>query len=131
MGKVLLYPFGETTVDKFVYDGKEDFVEMPHAFFHYVVNASGGKDMVTDLQGVIDEDGDLLLVDPLLVQAPSVTVANLLAVAATGGGHSKGAGSDEFNRLHPRCGQLCKTFDPHRKGSTAKTFCGLHVGACF
>merc|ERR1712187_455955 len=129
--KVVIFPFGSKKVKKFVYDGNEEFVELPQAFFHYVMNASGGKDMVNDLQGTVDDEGEVLLVDPLLVQAPPVTVTNLLASAAAAGGGGRGPASDDFDRLHPRCGQLCKTFDPHRKGTAAKTFCGFHIGACF
>merc|ERR1712190_521093 len=78
---VVAYP--SALVKKFVFEGGEDFLELPQAFFHYVAWLSGGREFVGDIQGVQD-DHDVLIVDPVVLRASKPTIGNIIgAVAAT------------------------------------------------
>jgi len=126
-----LYP--HANVQKFVFEGSEDFNELPQAFFHFCVWSSAGKQMVSDIQGVEDEDGDFLIVDPFVLGPTTQReVPNLGEFVANARG-AVNAGSVEnlrFETWHRRCGQLCKAFDPHRRSAQVRRACGLGLPSC-
>lgn len=130
--EVVLLPYAAPEVTKFVYDGDEHFLELPQAFFHYTFWASGGAGCVADLQGAEEDDGSVVLVRPcpLRPAAPDAGGAfgslGVLGAASTG----EGATMDFFDRVHPRCGPLCKVFDPQRRARSSRKHCGLDVRGC-
>mmetsp|Transcript_62299 Transcript_62299/g.160651 ORF Transcript_62299/g.160651 Transcript_62299/m.160651 type:complete len:346 (-) Transcript_62299:393-1430(-) len=131
---VTLSMYPSTQVKKFVFEGGEDFLELPQAFFHYVAWMSGGRELVADLQGMQDDDG-VTLTDPVLLRASQPGIGDLLGVigvpGAGGGQAEEGAkGEERFNLWHPRCGQLCKSFDPQRRSVHQRKNCGLSVPTC-
>eukprot|EP00931_Biecheleriopsis_adriatica_P078780 TRINITY_DN52193_c0_g1_i1.p1 TRINITY_DN52193_c0_g1~~TRINITY_DN52193_c0_g1_i1.p1 ORF type:complete len:340 (-),score=72.87 TRINITY_DN52193_c0_g1_i1:6-1025(-) len=115
-------------VTKFIFEGSEDFLELPHAFFHFVFFTSGGKEMVGDLQGVQD-DKDIVLLDPVMIKTPSMGVSDLVSLV-TDSGTSQTPMEKRFNLWHPRCGQMCRSFDPQRKASHVKRACGVALPTC-
>lgn len=137
-----LTAYPEPEVHKYVFDGRDEFVELPQAFFHYVLFASGGKEFACDLQGMQDDDGDVLLIDTCLLRTKLPTVGDLVSSVASVGATPSTAGasrgdqklfgtglgyntSERFNVLHPQCGPVCKAFDPHRHCSKQKAgMCG-------
>jgi hypothetical protein len=131
---IIPYPFPE--VKKFLFDGSEDFLEVPQAFFHHAAWLSNSHEFICDLQGVEDDENSIVLVDPCVVRAAKPTVGNLLSALATTVAKtekenvpqevSADISSDRFDALHPRCSQLCKVFDPHRR-SCVKRHCGLNL----
>jgi len=129
---VLLLPYAAPEVSKFVYNGSESFLELPQAFYHFVAWESGGQSPFIDLQGVEDEDGSVLLVHacmPGQTESDGILGAISLFPATTAGDDETSAAL--FDRLHPHCGPLCKTFDAerrirHRTGNCGiPTACGL------
>mmetsp|Transcript_18975 Transcript_18975/g.59659 ORF Transcript_18975/g.59659 Transcript_18975/m.59659 type:complete len:349 (+) Transcript_18975:127-1173(+) len=131
---VSLSVYPAPTVKKFVFEGAEDFVELPQAFFHYVAWLSGGKESVGDLQGVQD-DQDVVLVDPVMLRAPKPGIGDLLGTLASSGGQDDGAKQlsveqHRFDLWHPRCGQLCRAFDPQRRTAHARRACGMSLPSC-
>jgi len=118
---IIDYPASE--VEKFVFDGKEEFKEIPQSFFHHVAWSTGGSSMVFDLQGTENEDGDVLLVDPCVLRAPQVGVTDLVSAAAGQAGDSPD--DQMFDVVHRSCGQLCKGFDPTRRGAKVRRMCGM------
>merc|ERR1712150_78558 len=99
----------------------------------------GAKEYVTDIQGFQDEFGDVTIIDPVVLRSSLPTVGNLIAAsggtavsALTGVGRNPDSGpsSRRFEVLHPHCTQICKGFDPHRKGAIARTHCGINVNSC-
>eukprot|EP00913_Durusdinium_trenchii_P025488 g23926.t1 len=74
--------FDEKEVTKFVFEGSEDFVELPHSFFHFVLWNSGGQDLVADLQGAQHED-EFILVDPVLLKTGDLDLSQLLEMATS------------------------------------------------
>jgi len=130
--KVTLTTYPAADVKKFVFEGCEDFLELPQAFFHYVAWSSGGRELVADVQGMQDDDG-VTLVDPVILKAAQTTVSDLLGAAmanATGVTTASDAPEERFNTWHPRCGQLCKGFDAHRRGVHVRRHCGFSTPAC-
>jgi len=130
---VILTPYSAPEVHKFVFEGREDFLELPQAFFHYVAWASGGREFVCDLQGHEDEEG-VALVDPAILRDPGakLTMGDVLSVA-TGmqGPDSGGPSEDRFNAWHPKCGQACRSFDPQRRSANVvRRHCGLSAPSC-
>mmetsp|Transcript_30816 Transcript_30816/g.88547 ORF Transcript_30816/g.88547 Transcript_30816/m.88547 type:complete len:400 (+) Transcript_30816:89-1288(+) len=124
-----LFPFKQ--VQKLVFDGSEEFSELPQAFFHYCHHLSAGREVVTDIQGFEDEDGDLLIVDPVVVRPAAATVGSLLgAIVSNNTSSSANEEKLRFDTWHPRCGQLCKVFDPSRRSSQCRRACGLSVPTC-
>lgn len=129
------YPLDE--VQKFVFDGTEDFVEMPQAYFHYAAFASNGKHMVCDVQGGELENGDFLLIDPCMLRSELPKVGDVVqavavnALAAPTDAPVAGPTPERFDMLHPRCAQVCRSFDPQRR-SVKKNVgaCGMMGGAC-
>uniref|UniRef100_A0A7S2VME6 Alpha-type protein kinase domain-containing protein n=1 Tax=Zooxanthella nutricula TaxID=1333877 RepID=A0A7S2VME6_9DINO len=134
---VAMYPYSQ--VDKFVFDGQgEDFVELAQAFFHYCSWFSGGQTIVGDLQGLEDEVGDLILVDPVVIKPPPVTVTDVLGTLVGGApgqspqsqAHEESKERQRFDAWHPRCSQLCKAFDPARRSAHCRRTCGLAAPSC-
>jgi len=138
---VVLTSYPVATVKKFVFDGGEDFVELPQAFFHYVAWASGSRELVADLQGVQD-DRDVLIVDPVMLRASKPTIGDLIGTLATTAiqgsdqqqqqqtGDAVAAEQHRFDLWHPRCGQLCRGFDPQRRSAQPRKACGLSMPTC-
>ncbi|CAE7943254.1 crop [Symbiodinium sp. KB8] len=120
---LMLTLFDAASVTKFVFEGAEDFQELPQAFFHYVAWSSGGQEMVADLQGIQDEQ-DFLLVDPVLIRPQELSLSSILS-ARGGGVNSTSLTSRRLDEWHPRCGQLCRAFDPQRRGGTTRRACGV------
>lgn len=121
----MLFPYADKEVKKFVFDGTEDFLELSQAFFHHAAFSSGGKELLCDLQGVEEEDGSLLLIDPCILRGNKVTVGNLLKGAVREDNYGEAAclgpvvspALQKFDVLHPKCAPLCKAFDPHRSSA--------------
>lgn len=76
---VTLYPYMFADVQKFVFSGAEEVMEVPHAFFHFSAFSSGGKRIVCDLQGAHDGDGSFTLVDATVLRLGKPTVASVVA----------------------------------------------------
>lgn len=126
---IALYPFKE--VCKYVFDGSEEFMELPQAFFHYCHHLSAGREVVIDIQGTEDENGDIFIVDPVVIRPPPATVGSLLGTLVNN--NSSTAQNEEklrFDTWHPKCGQLCKVFDPSRHSAHCRRACGLAMPAC-
>lgn len=131
---VSLVAYPSPTVKKFVFEGGDDFLELPQAFFHYVSWLSGGREFVGDIQGYQD-DHDILIMDPVLLRAPKPTIGDIIGVvasAATGSENTETEDKSEqrFNVWHPRCGQLCKGFDPQRRSMKDRKACGMSLPSC-
>lgn len=128
---ISITPYTASEVRKFVFDGREEFQEVPHAFFHYTACQTGGNQYVCDIQGSEEDDGSFLLVDPVLLRAPKPGIGDLLGAIVPGsqatGGSNKGPSSELFNQFHPRCGGLCKAFDPQRRSAAQRRHCGIGV----
>ncbi|CAJ1327306.1 unnamed protein product [Effrenium voratum] len=134
-----LYKYSDKEVKKFVFDGSQDFLEVAQTFFHHAAFSSGGKEMVCDIQGVEEEDGSLLLIDPCILRAGKVTLGSVLkgaaskeeaigAQAAACLGPAVAPAAEKFDQLHPKCAPLCKAFDPARTSVKQKTgVCGMDI----
>jgi len=129
---VIPYPFND--IKKFLFDGSEDFLEVPQAFFHHASWLSSSRELICDIQGIEDEDGNVVLIDPCVVRAPQATVGDLLTTLVANQKEnipqvpSADISSDRFDALHPRCSQLCKAFDPYRRSCGGKMKnCGLNI----
>jgi hypothetical protein len=132
---VMLIPFPFPEVKKFIFDGSEDFLEIPQALFHHAAFLSGGREFLCDLQGVEDDESNVLLVDPCILRSPKPGVTDLLTTLAKGaqpggGAEVDGCSPQRFDMLHPRCSQLCKAFDPNRRSAAKGRHCGLHITSC-
>ncbi|CAK9084778.1 Luc7-like protein [Durusdinium trenchii] len=119
--------FDEKEVTKFVFEGSEDFVELPHSFFHFVLWNSGGQDLVADLQGAQHED-EFILVDPVLLKTGDLDLSQLLEMATSSEVPSRN--KKRFDQWHPRCAQLCRSFDPQRRSGHARRACGVPLPNC-
>lgn len=130
---VTLIPYPAFEVHKFVFDGMDEFSELPQAFFHYVVWMSGGRESLYDVQGLETEDGEFLIVDPVVVRTPKAAVSDIARTLVEGekkGGPDAGPSQETFEALHPKCGQLCRSFDPMRRGCRARKMCGFDAPTC-
>jgi hypothetical protein len=132
---VLLHPYSPAEVQKYLFDGGEDFLELPQAFFHYTACQTSGMHFLCDLQGAEDENGSFLLVDPVVLRAPRPGLGDILGSlpggsAFRGGCPTVGPSPERFDQLHPRCGGLCKAFDPQRKSGNQRRSCGLAQISC-
>lgn len=133
---VILHPYVDEEVKKFVFEGDEEFLELPQAFFHHAAWSAGGKEWVSDIQGTEMEDGSILIIDPVMLRSSAPTVADVLtsmepsSMMHTGAEPEEGPSAHRFERCHPRCSQMCKVFDPQRRGGAAKTACGVNVSTC-
>jgi len=128
---VTLWPYPHSQVKKFVYDGSEDFCMSPQAFFHYAWFMSGGKDCICDMQGMREEDGGILLVDPCLRRSGSRASLPINKVSRPEGEASdsedpEGGSAEEneellqplqewFSTMHPQCSPMCSVFAKNRK----------------
>lgn len=123
-------------VQKFVFDGKsEEFREVPQAYFHYAAFSSGGKEYVCDIQGVEDDEGNFLIVDPCILKAGLPTVGDIIDVATNGNIQAaqvaSGPTAERFDALHPKCCQACKAFDPLRRSAQRNGKAGMcGMGTC-
>mmetsp|Transcript_54656 Transcript_54656/g.97526 ORF Transcript_54656/g.97526 Transcript_54656/m.97526 type:complete len:330 (-) Transcript_54656:154-1143(-) len=126
-GVVTITDYPAKDVDKFIFDGTEQFMEIPQAFFHHVTWATAGSSMLFDLQGSQTEDGDVLLVDPCVLRASKVGVGDIFAAATSQDPRPQADGPTDqmFEVLHRQCGQLCKGFDPNRRGAKVRRMCGV------
>mmetsp|Transcript_14280 Transcript_14280/g.32419 ORF Transcript_14280/g.32419 Transcript_14280/m.32419 type:complete len:342 (-) Transcript_14280:88-1113(-) len=126
---VTLAPYPSMEVNKFVFDGQQEFLELPQAFFHFVTWLSGGKEMVYDLQGFEGDEGEVLLIDPCVLRPPKVGVKEFLNPLSSEKSATMDVGPspERFDQLHRRCGPLCQTFDPERRGPRGRKMCGLDV----
>jgi len=127
---VLLIPYSSREVRKFVFDGSEEFLEVPQAFFHHVAWSTSGALCICDLQGIEEDDGTVLLVDPCVIRTARTNTTSLLSALATGNTGDAGqvtAAASCFEVLHPRCSQTCKGFDPSRRGALTRRHCGLGI----
>lgn len=126
---ITLIPYPCNEVKKFIFDGSEDFLELPQAFFHHVAFTSGGREMVVDLQGLEDEEtGDVLLVDPCVLRSGAPTAGDVLSTLTptlTKKAPGVGPSPERFDLLHPKCSQMCKAFDPNRRGGAPRNNCGV------
>lgn len=131
---VMIIPFPFPEVKKFVFDGSEDFLEIPQAFFHHAAFLSGGRDFLCDLQGIEDDDSNVLLLDPCILRSPKPGVADVLTTLAKGApvkdSEADACSQQRFDMLHPQCSQLCKAFDPNRRSAAKGRHCGLNITAC-
>jgi hypothetical protein len=130
-------PYPQQEVSKFVFSGADDYLEVPQAYFHYAAFASGSEQFVCDLQGYEDEEGAFHLIDPVVLGKSQSAKANVTKLLSTftepqkagferKDGPLHGPTDDRFDRLHPRCGQLCQSFDPMRRGAKCKKgLCGV------
>jgi len=129
-----LAPYAEKRVQEYVFDGQSDeFSELPQAYFHYAAFTSGGKEYVCDIQGVEDDDGSFLIVDPCILKADLPGVRDLIgAVANVQSEPSKnGPTVERFDTLHPKCTQACRVFDPQRRSAMRNGKVGMcGMGAC-
>lgn len=114
-------------IHKYVFSASDEYLDLPQAFFHFVAVISGGRELAYDLQGVQDESGDLLIVNPAIMKAQGKSSKQEVPVC----GPLLAAGSSElefghFQALHQRCSPLCKVFDPHRTVRLGRGFtcCG-------
>lgn len=134
-----LIPYPWTNVKKYVFDGshEEAFMEVPQTLFHYAAHSSNGKHFVCDIQGTEDSAGDITLVDPCVLRSEPVSIVGLVGKAAQAGLPTAARtviASDrptleKFERMHPKCGPLCATFDPMRQTGKRNTgFCGTNCG---
>ncbi|CAJ1398803.1 unnamed protein product [Effrenium voratum] len=114
--------FDAKNVTKFVFEGGEDFEELPQAFFHFVLWSSGGKELLADLQGAL-KGQDFVLVDPVLLRGAEMAIADVMALSSSG--ELPNPNQQRFDLWHPRCGQLCRSFDPSRRTSSTRRACGL------
>jgi hypothetical protein len=131
----MLTPYKYKEVHKFVFMGADDFLEVPQAFFHYAAHISGGKEFVCDIQGCEDDQGEIQILDPVILRAETPKIQQYISsYMATQAGKTlpppaigdKGPTDERFDRLHPKCGQLCQSFDPMRRGAKGKKgMCGV------
>lgn len=125
-------PYDDLQVQKFLFDGTQEFLELPQAYFHFAVHASGGKEFICDLQGSEDDEGGFVLIDPCVLRSKLPTVGDIVTAVSTVAaaplkeedrkpdllqGPSGGNTEARFEELHPQCGPLCKAFDPHRQSA--------------
>ncbi|CAD7966325.1 unnamed protein product [Amoebophrya sp. A120] len=112
---------GGLEVDKFLFDGGEHFCELAHTFFHFVFYISGGKEMVTDMQGVITESDtgvqQLMLLDPVVLRSS--------AFAGAGSFVPPDDLNQLFEHLYPRTTRSAQSFDPQRTAYSRKQVCGI------
>jgi len=130
------FPFRE--VNKFVFDGADEFADVPQSFFHYVAFVTRMEEFVCDLQGHEDDDGNILLLDPVVLSMEKPNVTQLLSTLKgepiragldAKDGPLHGPTEGRFEALHPKCGQMCQSFDPSRRGVKGKKgFCGISCG---
>lgn len=117
-----LAPFPDETIEKFVFEGDEKFHELPQAFFHYVAWLSGGKEMACDLQGSLGDEGELTLVDPVVVRTGGASILEHITCQPPQGNTPL---PPLFDKLHPRCAQMCKDFDKSRAVRSKRLGCGM------
>eukprot|EP00927_Polykrikos_kofoidii_P057291 TRINITY_DN51407_c0_g1_i1.p1 TRINITY_DN51407_c0_g1~~TRINITY_DN51407_c0_g1_i1.p1 ORF type:complete len:339 (-),score=58.08 TRINITY_DN51407_c0_g1_i1:104-1120(-) len=135
---ILLYPYQHEEVRKYVFEGNDEFLELPQAFFHHAAWSSGGKEWVCDIQGMEDDDGGMLIIDPVMLRSSALTVGEIvtslvpdpLSDASVGVPSECGPSAHRFDVCHPKCSQMCKIFDPYRRGGAAKVACGVNVSTC-
>jgi hypothetical protein len=134
----LLIPYPHAELQKYVFLGQEEFEEVPQTYFHYCAFASAGQEFVCDIQGTEAGNGEIHILDPVVLRTEKTQVQQYITQQwATQAGKTvlqsspgpRIVPSDEmFDRMHPKCGQLCQSFDPMRKGAKGKKgLCGINV----
>lgn len=130
---VTLWPYPFKDVTKYIFEGLEDFCEVPQAFFHFAATTSGGREFICDIQGTCDAHGDIVIVDPCVLRAPRKTISLMLSTLLGSSKRVKNrnpsvpphAHIDWLEALHPKCGELCSAFAPDRLQSAFRPFCGF------
>lgn len=132
-----LAPYSATEVFKYIFDGTEDFFEILQVFFHHAAFSASGKQLICDVQGVDTSKGDLLLVDPCVLRESMPSLSTVVGTVTQQAQSQPSATADcarRFDRLHPRCSQICHEFDPQRKSAKrnlgccgVNATCGLHA----
>lgn len=125
---ITLLPYQADEVAKFVTNGRENYLEIPQTFFHYVAWKSDCRECVVDLMGIEEDDGSILLVNPHLVRAPESNIVSNFVSTQDGAVTPAHVTPEMFDRLHPQCGPLCRSFDPERRSKPGRKHCGLTVG---
>lgn len=128
-------PYPHSEVVKYVFNGADDFMEVAQSFFHFAAFASGGSEFVCDLQGAEHENGEVHLIDPIVLREEKPGVTGFLSTMTSTQqapprkldiGPEYAPTGERFDRLHPKCGQICQTFDPMRRGAKGKKgVCGI------
>eukprot|EP00392_Amoebophrya_sp_AT5.2_P001632 g1634.t1 len=102
-------------IDKFLFDGAEPFCELAATFFHYSFYISSGREMITDLQGVLTDDA-LLLLDPVVLRSSAMGAGSYVS-------------SDDLNSLfqslYPKATRTAESFDPQRTAYARRQVCGI------
>jgi len=115
-------------VEKFLFDASEEYVELAHSFLHYSFFISDGKELVTDLQGVVADDS-LILLDPVVLRTAGIGSSLLTAPTTTDSGVVEPEQLNElFRLLYPRVTHAGQTFDPNCRARAKKHLCGV---TCF
>lgn len=124
----LLVPWNFAEVRKFMFDGSEEFMELPHTFFHYAAFQSQGAQQLFDMQGA-EQDDDVLLFDPVVLRTSFPGLRALMGHDSELERKANTPTLERFAIMHPRCGQICKAFDPQRRGAAQRREqCGLSCG---
>ena len=119
-GVLTTLPDSPLLLEKFLFDGTEEYQEIAHTFFHYCFFTSEGEEMVADLQGLLTDD-TLTLVDPVLLRAGS----SLLPAQKSAAAMSASQLNELFRLLYPRVTGAARVFDPYRRASAKKQMCGI------
>eukprot|EP00434_Breviolum_minutum_P009801 symbB.v1.2.008632.t1/scaffold516.1/size216213/18 len=77
------------------------------------------------------QEQDLLLVDPVLISTSDLDIGELISLATSNvGSDFQTHNRQRFDLWHPRCAQLCQSFDPQRRGGNTRRACGVPLPSC-
>jgi len=108
-------------VEKFVYNGYEEFNDNAQAFFHFCTALSSGKEVPWDLQGHVEKNsGCVVLQNPCVQRRPQIGLGDILTAGRSD--PREMTASQQFDFLHPKCNDMCETFDCDRRGAYGKGF---------
>jgi len=129
---ITMTPYRWDEVQKYVFEGNEEFSELPQAYFHHAAFSSGSKHFVCDIQGTEDDAGDFIIMDPCILRSEKPTLTGMAGSVVPPVMAAANQGSaptyQRFDAMHPRCSQLCQVFDGERK--VAKRNVGFCSSAC-